>query len=196
MINKIFVFNDAINQVELNTPEILLVKEFSALMDNRRNVCEDDKTGELKLRAFREFTYIWLAIDFQSVYADYSEQERHIAAMQDAGLTEEEFNDPTFRAACRKYKQLLESNRSLRLLKAAQNKVEDYIDYFNNISDLNERDANGKPIFKATDSMKELTSLHKVVEELEILETSVKKELTEASKVRAGATDGFMPTEF
>lgn len=196
MINKIFVFNDAINQVELNTPEILLVKEFSALMDNRRNICEDDKTGELKLRAFREFTYIWLAIDFQSVYADYSEQERHIAAMQDAGLTEEEFNDPTFRAACRKYKQLLESNRSLRLLKAAQNKVEDYIDYFNNISDLNERDANGKPIFKATDSMKELTSLHKVVEELEILETSVKKELTEASKVRAGATDGFMPTEF
>lgn len=196
MINKIFVFNDAINQVELNTPEILLVKEFSALMDNRRNICEYDKTGELKLRAFREFTYIWLAIDFQSVYADYSEQERHIAAMQDAGLTEEEFNDPTFRAACRKYKQLLESNRSLRLLKAAQNKVEDYIDYFNNISDLNERDANGKPIFKATDSMKELTSLHKVVEELEILETSVKKELTEASKVRAGATDGFMPTEF
>lgn len=196
MINKIFVFNDAINQVELNTPEILLVKEFSALMDNRRNICEYDKTGELKLRAFREFTYIWLAIDFQSVYADYSEQERHIAAMQDAGLTEEEFNDPTFRAACRKYKQLLESNRSLRLLKAAQNKVEDYIDYFNNISDLNERDANGKPIFKATDSMKELTSLHKVVEELEILETSVKKELTEVSKVRAGDTDGFMPTEF
>ena len=38
MVNKIFEYNNATGQVELNTPEILLVREFAALMDNERNV--------------------------------------------------------------------------------------------------------------------------------------------------------------
>jgi len=58
------------------------------------------------LRAFREFTYIWLALSWKSIYSDYSEQERHEAALKDASLTEEEFNDPTFRAACRKFREI------------------------------------------------------------------------------------------
>jgi hypothetical protein len=41
-------------------------------MNNERNICEEDKTGEKHLRAFREFTYIWLAIDWESFYKDYS----------------------------------------------------------------------------------------------------------------------------
>jgi hypothetical protein len=56
---------------------VLLIKEFAALMDNKRNVCKEDKKGELHLRAFREFTYIWLALDWGSFYCEYSEQERH-----------------------------------------------------------------------------------------------------------------------
>jgi hypothetical protein len=50
-----------------------LVKEFAKLMDNDRNKCKEDPTGELGLRAFREFTYIWLALDWKSIYADYTE---------------------------------------------------------------------------------------------------------------------------
>jgi hypothetical protein len=45
-------------------------------------------------------------------------------------MTEEEFNDPDFRAACRKFKELQESNRSIRLLQAAQRMADKFIDYF------------------------------------------------------------------
>jgi hypothetical protein len=58
------------------------------------------------LRAFREFTYIWLAIDWNSLYKDYSIPERHKEALKDGEITEEEWEDPTFRAACRKYRDL------------------------------------------------------------------------------------------
>lgn len=193
MINKIFEFDNSRGVVELNVPEILLVKEFSALMGNERNKCSEDKTGELKLRAFREFTYIWLAIDWQSIYSDYSEQERHKEALKDSNLTEEEFNNPEFRAACRKYRDIQGSNRSIKMLKAAQNTVDNFIDYFNTIVDLNERDQSGKPIFKTKDVISEISNLHKVHEELKTLEGQVKKEMAEKTSLRGGAISGYTP---
>ena len=84
MINDIFVYDNSTNKINLNTPEILLVKEFNALLNPERNKCKEDPKGVLGLRAFREFTYIWLAICWKSVYADYSEQERHQEALKDA----------------------------------------------------------------------------------------------------------------
>ena len=145
------------------------------------------------LRAFREFTYIWLAIDWKSVYSDYSEQERHEEALKDAHMTEEEFNNPEFRAACRKYREIQESNRSVRMLQAAQTTVDNFIEYFTNIVDLNDRDANNKPIFKVKDIISEISSLSKVNEELKILEGQVKKEMMETTNIRGGVTDGFLP---
>ena len=62
MIQDIFVYNNQTNRVELNTPEILLVKEFKELINPTRNKCKEDPKGVLGLRAFREFTYIWLAL--------------------------------------------------------------------------------------------------------------------------------------
>ena len=103
---KIFQYNNGNGNVELNTPEIILISEFKQLMNNERNICEEDKEGKYKLRAFREFTYIYLALDWQSPYADFSEQERHQLSLNDAKMTEEEFDNPEFRAACRKFKEL------------------------------------------------------------------------------------------
>ena len=133
MINKIFLYDNVNNRIELNTPEILLVREFKQLMDNKRNICKQDPRGTKGLRAFKEFLYIWLAIDWQSIYSDYSEQERHQEALKDSGLTEEQFNNPEFREACRKYRAIQESNRSIKMLHAAQNTTDKFINYFNNI---------------------------------------------------------------
>ena len=193
MIQNIFQYDNMHNRVELNMPEILLVKEFSELVKCERNICKEDPKGIKGLRAFREFTYIWLALDWKSPYSDYPEQERHKEALNDSGLTEEEFNNPEFRAACRKYRQLQESNRSIKMLQAAQNTVDNFIDYFNTVVDLSERDANGKPVFKTKDIISEISSLSKVHEELKILEGQVKKEMMETSSIRGGATDGFLP---
>lgn len=108
-------------------------------------------------------------------------------------MTEEEFNNPEFRAACRKFRELQESNRSIRMLQAAQNTVDNFIEYFNNVVDLTERDNNNKPVFKTKDIISEISSLSKVSEELSILEGQVKKELMETTNIRGGAEDGFLP---
>lgn len=196
MINKIFLYDNTNNRLELNTPEILLVREFGVLMENDRNKCKADPKGIQKLKAFREFQYIYLAIDWQSPYADYPEQERHQEALKDASLTEQEFNDPEFRAACRKYRALQESNRSIKLLHAAQNTVDKFADYFNNVNP-EERDPNtGKPIYQVKNIMAEMSNISKVNEELSILEGQVKKQLLETSNIRGGAEDGFIPQGF
>lgn len=192
---KVFQYDNVTGKVELNTPEILLIREFAALMDIKRNKCKEDPEGKYKLRAFREFTYIYLAIDWMSPYRDYYEQDRHQEALRDANITEEEFNNPEFRAACRKYRALQDETRSIKLLKAAQNVIDKFVDYFNNI-DVEERDEQtGKPIYKTKDVMAEISSLHKVHEELVILESQVKKEISETSSIRAGAVEGFMPDQ-
>ena len=193
MINDIFVYDNSTNKINLNTPEILLVKEFNALLNPERNKCKEDPKGVLGLRAFREFTYIWLAICWKSVYADYSEQERHQEALKDAQLTEEEFNNPEFRAACRKFRQIQESSLSIKMLHAAQETVNKFIEYFNSVDPLERDEQTGKPVYKVKDIMAELSSLGKVHDELVDLEGRVKKELTEQSSVRGGAIDGYQP---
>lgn len=196
MIQNIFQYDNVRNKIELALPEILLVKEFAELMRCDRNICEEDPKGSQGLRAYKEFSYIWLAIDWRSPYSDYAEQERHIEALRDSGITEEEFNNPEFRAACRKYRALQESNRSIKLLQAAQNTVDKFIDYFNSV-DPQERDPlTGKPIFKVKDLIAEISNLSKVNDELNTLETMVKKELQEVSIIRGGAIEGFTPEDF
>mgnify|MGYP003371721324 CR=1 FL=1 len=195
-MQKIFLYDSVNNRVELNVPEILLVREFAALMDNKRNITPKDKKGEHGERAFREFKYIWLALDWLSPYSDYAEQERHQEALKDSGLTEAEFDDPIFRAACRKYRALQDETRSIKMLKAAQNTVDKFIDYFNNI-DPEERDLQtGRPIYKVKDIMAEISSLSKVNGELKDLEGQVMKEKSEESALRAGAKEGFTPIGF
>ena len=39
---QIFQWNNVNGKIELNTPEILLIKEFSVLFDNNRNKCRND----------------------------------------------------------------------------------------------------------------------------------------------------------
>ena len=185
---NVFIYDNGNNRLEINEPEILLIKEFKALSDR-------DKTKN-KSRLWKELTYIYLAIDWKSLYNQYSEQERHTEALSDSGITEEEFNDPIFREACRKYKSLQESNKSIKMLRAAMNAADQFIDYFNDIVDLNERDVNGKPIFTAEKVMKEVGMLNKVHEELITLENRVKKELAEKSTLRAGAIEDFDPGDF
>lgn len=196
MLNKIFLYDNVNNRIELNTPEILLIKEFAELMKPKRNSCKEDKSGVLGLRAFREFTYIWLALSWDSIYSDYDEQERHTAALQDANMTEEEFNNPEFRAACRKYREIQESNKSIKLLNAAKEMVDKFIDYFQTADPLERDETTGKPIYKVKDIQAELKNLVDVHETMVTLEAQVKKQLEARSTLRGGVSEDFDPGEF
>ena len=185
---NVFNYNTLTKQLEINEPEILLVKEFKALIQR-------DKSAE-KDRATRELSYIYLAIDWKSPYSQYSEHERHDEAISDSGLTESEFNDPIFREACRKYRALQDSNKSIKLLEAAKRAADQFIDYFETIVDLNERDINGKPIFSAEKVMKEMAQLSNVHEQLITLEKEVKESVSQESATRGGVNTGYDPGDF
>lgn len=196
MVNRIFQYDNVRNRVELNVPEILLVREFAELMKPERNKCEEDPSGLLGLRAFREFTYIWLAIAWDSIYADYTEQERHQEALRDASMTEEEFNNPEFRAACRKYKEIQNSNRSIKMLHSAQAMVDKFIDYFETADPLERDITTGKPIYKVKDIQTELKNLTETHETLVQLEAQVKKHLEASSSYRGNVVEDFDPGDF
>lgn len=196
MVSRIFQYDNVRNRVELNVPEILLVREFAELMKPERNKCEEDPSGSLGLRAFREFTYIWLAIAWDSIYADYTEQERHQEALRDASMTEEEFNNPEFRAACRKYKEIQNSNRSIKMLHAAQAMVDKFIDYFETADPLERDEQTGKPIYKVKDIQTELKNLTETHETLVQLEAQVKKHLEASSSYRGNVVEDFDPGDF
>lgn len=178
---NVFDYDQRTGKVILNSADLALIDEFKTIIKRDKD------------RADREFTYIYLAIDWKSPYNGYSEQERHEAALQDAHITEEEWNDPSFRAACRKYRALQESNRYVRLLKSAELVTDKIIDYFNNV-DLEERDEQtGKYVNKVADIQKAMENASKQIETLKMIESLVKKEIAEQSQIRAGATEGFVP---
>ena len=179
---NVFNYDQGTGTVILNSPDLALIDEF-------RELIKRDKK-----RADREFTYIYLAIAWKSPYANYTEQERHQAALQDANMTEDEFNDPTFRAACRKFRALQESNRYIRLLQSAELVTDKIIDYFQNI-DLTATDDMGKPLVKVSDIQKAMDQSVKQIESLKQIEALVKKEITEQSQIRGGAVEGFMPDD-
>lgn len=189
---NIWDYNQKTGRAQLITADLTLISEFKKLLEPSRNKCKEDQSGLEHLRADREFTYIYLAIDWKSPYSGYSNQERHEAALKDAEITEEEWENPEFRAACRKYVALQDSNRYVRLLQAAQEVTDKIIDYFDNI-DLTATDDQGKPLVKITDIQKAMDQSVKQIETLKQIESLVKKEITEQSTIRAGATEGFIP---
>ena len=187
---KVFLFDNGTNSVIVNEPEVLLIKEFAALWTNERNKTKEDPTGVCKSRAYRELVYIWLMLDWASPYSDYTEQERHQSCLQDANLSEEEWADPIFRDACRKYRDIQNESRALKLIKSAQSVVDRITDYFDTI-DLSERDpVTNRPVWKVADVMKEMQSVSKVIEELKTLEYMYKKEQEEETDNRGGGEEG------
>ena len=190
---KVFQYNNATGKVELEDGNLLLIKEFRDLMNDDRNKCKQDPTGKKHLRAFREFTYIWLAIDWNSLYKDYTIQERQKEALKDGEITEEEWEDPTFRAACRKYRDLQNSSRAVKILNASRKAVDRITDYFNQVNPTERDEDTGKPIWKVKDIQAELSNIPKLLEELRAVEDLVKQEMIEANTNRGGVVQGYIP---
>lgn len=178
---NVFDYDQKTGTVILNSADLALIDEFKTLIKRDKE------------RADREFTYIYLAIDWKSPYSNYSELERHEAALKDAHITKQEWENSSFRAACRKYRALQESNRYVRLLKSAELVTDKITDYFNNV-DLEERnESTGAYVNKVADIQKAMENAAKQIEVLKQIESLVKKEITEQSTIRAGATEGFVP---
>lgn len=189
---KFFTYDKRTNTIEINEEGILLTKEFTVLLDAKRNITKIDKTGSKKTLAFKELKYIYLFFDWESPYfGQMAEQERHEEAFKDSELTAEEFEDVVFKNACKKYDTVQESNLSLQLLKAAQEAVRSVSYQLKNV-DLNERDPlSGKPIFKNKDVIAEIKGCKDLLISLRELENQVKKELDPGAGLRGDTEAGM-----
>lgn len=187
---KFFKYDRSIGEIMLDDETVFLIKEIGQLLEVKRNITKEDPSGLSKIKAFKELKYIYLFIDWESPYFSMAEQDRHNEALKDSGLTESEFNDPLFREACKKYDELQNTSLDIRLLKAAMIAVENQIYYLEHI-DLQERDINGKPIFKSKDLIAEIKGCKDLLGGLRELEVQVKKGLETESSVRGNVAVGM-----
>lgn len=134
---------------------------------------KNDSQGRKKLQASRELAFIYFMENPKSQFMAVPDSER------EQKVIESVFEDPwkpdkLIREAQEMYRGIVDTI-SVRLLKSAYKAVHQLRDYFENL-DLSERDDNGKPIHRATDVMKALSDLGRVVEGLEKLEERVRME--------------------
>ena len=109
----------------------------------------------------------------------------------DSGLTEDDLKDEDFLAAFRKYREIIETDPYLRLLKSAYrhlHKMEVELDSI----DYSERDADGKPIYKMGDQMKNFGEIGKQYTVLKVLEEQYKTGQEAEAKVRGDVPLGML----
>jgi len=187
---KLFVYDNLKKEVIVNEPDILLIREFKDLWTNDRNKCKEDKVGDKKLKFFKELHYIYLVIDWRTPYKQFTERERHEYALLDSGLSKEEFDDPTFRTACRKYKEMQEKSIIGSLLQSQYNLIHRMKIKYDTM-DLDERKDDGTPIHKNKDILGEMASIAKSLDGLKDLEEMYKKEQEAENSLRGDHEPGM-----
>lgn len=191
---NIFIFDGTTNSLKIDEYEILLVKEFADLWDKNRNKCKDDKNGDLRIKAFKEFTYIFLMLDYKSPYFKYAERDKHEAALVDSGLTEKDLQDPLFKAAYHKYDEIQNSDPFLELIRTAFKTLRKTRIFLDNIDYNNDVDSEGRPLYKPADVIKDIGSIGKMRVQLQELEENYKSNLAADNKIRGSAELGFDET--
>ena len=175
----------------LDDETVFLIKEIGQLLEVKRNITAEDPSGLSKIKAFKELKYIYLFIDWESPYFNLPEQERHEEALNTAGLSDEEFNNPVFKAACNKYNEIQNSALSIRLLRSAMLAVETVIYYLENV-DISERDTlTGKPVYKTKDLIAEIKGCKDLISGLQDLEKQVKKDIEPDTGLRGNTEAGM-----
>ena len=187
---KFFAYDDSKNQIIVNEPEIFLVKEFADLWTNERNACKEDPTGNKKLRGFRELVYIYMAIDWGPPGSKDTPANRVAQALEASNLTQEELEDPVFKAACKKYQELQDASSTVGpMIQMFRNKLHE-INVFIKSIDYNERTDTGMPVFKIKETFDAMQQLSKVIASLKVLEEEYKQEQDEMAGLRGDTLPG------
>lgn len=174
---KIFEYKDF--KLQLNQPEILLVKEFA-------DVIKADRSKD-KSKSFRWFTYIYLMIDWSSPYVDYTDQLRKEKALSDAGLKEEDLEDKVFQAVYVKYDEIVNSNRILRYAKSQWkllDKIEEYVDSVDLTEIVESGPQKGKLVHSVRDARDTVKQMPELIEKAKEVRKQVQEELKESTGAR------------
>lgn len=196
---KIFIYDVTNGEFYVNWPEIKLIKEFADLWLMAKDVCKCEYKNATKSvidsASVSHFTsyckYVFLMSDWKSPYRDYPVEDRSFYAMNDSGLSEKEAKSEEMSNAVSKWDEIQKMNRNYRLVKSAQTQVDELIKYFDEQGKL-AKTINGKPVYKASDIMSELTKLGDVSNSLARLEENIKVGKSGDAKIRGDAQEGFL----
>ena len=185
---RLFTINEDDYTVELNKPWIMLIPEFAVLL-KRDKGSEGDYRGDKKLKARREFSFIYFDLDFTSPIREWDEHDRREEAMRYAGLTEKDIDDEVMQAHA-VYDQLLKgSSRSLRTLKSVEVSLDQLDEYFETI-DFTATDKKGELLHSANQYLSNLEKLGKAYSAIEAFKKRVAEELKGDLSIRGTATMG------
>lgn len=178
---KIFDLID--NRVEI-TSHALLIDPFS-------EIWKKDKSKD-KLGAFRDITYIWFFVDFNSPYFSYPEKEKEILIKENVIEDKAYKVTDLVKKGIEAYRSLCTSP-SLEMLEASQNVVHKMKDYFNSV-DFMETQTNKQgieePTFDIDKISKAVTNMPKLMESLNQAREICKKEQSNSDKVRGNKDVG------
>jgi hypothetical protein len=174
---KIF---DIINGDVVITAEALAIPAFKTIWDNDKSKSKGKATNEIKYVAF-------LCDHSKSPYRDFPEYEKEALIKKDVfGVGWQP--DVHVKEACTKYLQLTETP-TMRLLRASKSAVDKLAIYLESV-DFDKLDSNGKP-YSARDVVFNLGNIGNLVKSLNVLETAVRMEQTENTKVQGGTEIGY-----
>jgi hypothetical protein len=175
-------------QVDLNKDWLYLIPEFAELI-RRDKGSKGDYRGDRKLKARREFTFIYFDLDFTSPIREYGEWERREEAMKYADLKESDL-DAAVMAAHAKYNELLnKSARSLKTLKAVEKSLDALDSYFEDV-DFTKVDKKGELVHTPNQYLGNIERLDKAYTSIERFRKRVEEELKGDSSIRGTATLG------
>lgn len=180
-------------QVALNKVFVAAVPEFKALI-TRDKGSPGDYRGEKKLKATKEFTYIYFYCDFNSPIRDWEDSERQKEALYYAGLKPEDL-DEVVEVANKKYFDMqLAASRPLRTLKSLYKGLDAMDTYFESIN-FSEKDKQGKLLNDPLGFTTNVSKLNKMYDEIRNFEKRVEADLVEQAGIRGpnstlGDTEG------
>ena len=169
-------------EVKVND-DVVLVKEFKTVLDK-------DKSKD-KRQALKHFTYIYLTQDPQSPYANFTEEEAHLAALDDAQLTEL----PEYvLEACEKYRFMVYNRPVLRMLKKmtkAMLALEEYFDTVNFLEKIESGQRKGALLHDPKQLLAVMERASKIIDQVKLLEQRAMEEMKTDTLVKGQHELGY-----
>jgi hypothetical protein len=189
---RLFEIDESDSMVALNKPWIMLIPEFAELL-RRDKGSPGDTQARKKLRATREFTFIYFFKDFTSIIRALDEVERKKEALAYAGLKPEDIDDKVL-AALHKYEQLmLSASRSLRTLRSIQKGMDALDKHFETV-DFSKTNDDGDLVHSPDKFVKQVTDMNKMYDAYNSFETRVENELKNDTGIRGKGELGDQET--
>jgi hypothetical protein len=193
---RLFDTDPETREVLLNKVWIMLIPDLAALVRRDKGGKEKgDYRGDKKLRAIKEFTFIYHMVDFGSPLRDWNPDERWKEALRYASLEDKDIDEAVLKAKDCYNKLMLKAARSLRTYRALLKTLDSLDGYYENI-DFTQVDKKGELLHDPISIANGVDKMDKVHTSVSNFAKRVEEELkADNSGIRGTAEMGDMEAE-